>query len=78
LAEWCGFDSGTPNVSKHVKIRFSDEPDGRWDHTRRFQKFGRPDLSVRGASGECFRSQAIGLDQISLQSIDKWVRMVNK
>lgn len=42
------FDAGTPNVSKHVKILFSDDADGRWYHTRGLRKFGRPDLSVRG------------------------------
>ena len=47
------FDSGTPNVSKHVKILFSDDADGRWYHTRGLRKFGRPDLSVRGVPKEC-------------------------
>ena len=46
------FDSGKPNVAKHVKILFSDEPDGRWYHTRGMRKFGRPDLSVRGVPPE--------------------------
>ena len=46
------FDPGTANVSRHVKILFSDEPDGRWFHTRGLRKFGRPDLSVRGVPGE--------------------------
>lgn len=48
------FDSGTPNVSRHVKILFSDEPDGRWYHTRGLRKFGRPDLSMRGVTPEYF------------------------
>jgi len=43
------FDSGTPNVSRHVKILYSDEADGRWYHTRGLRKFGRPDLSISGA-----------------------------
>jgi hypothetical protein len=46
------FDPGTPNVSRHVKILFSDDVDGRWYHTRGLRKFGRPDLSVRGVPAE--------------------------
>jgi hypothetical protein len=46
------FDSGTPNVCKHVKILFSDDENGRWYHTRGLRKFGRPDLSVRGVPKE--------------------------
>jgi len=48
------FDSGTPNVCKHVKILFSDNADGRWYHTRGLRKFGRPDLSVCGVPAEYF------------------------
>ena len=42
------FDSGKPNVHRHVSILFSDEPSGggRWFHTRGMRKFGRPDLSL--------------------------------
>ena len=42
------FESGATNLLKHVKILYSDEPDGRWYHTRGLRKFARPDLSVRG------------------------------
>jgi hypothetical protein len=50
------FDHGTPNIHKHVKILYSDEPDGRWYHTRGMRKFGRPDLSVTGVPKEFFNS----------------------
>lgn len=42
------FDGGATNLSKHVKILYSDEPNGRWYHTRGLRKFARPDISVRG------------------------------
>ena len=48
------FDPGTPNVSRHAKILYSDELDGRWYHTRGLRKFGRPDLSVTGVPKEHF------------------------
>lgn len=42
------FEEGATNLLKHVKILYSDGPDGRWYHTRGLRKFARPDLSVRG------------------------------
>jgi hypothetical protein len=46
------FDSGKPNVMRHVKILFSEGPEGRWYHTRGLRKFGRPDLSVRNVPAD--------------------------
>ena len=45
------FDANAPVPHRHVTILMADEtgPDNRqWFHTRGMQKFGRPDLSVRG------------------------------
>jgi hypothetical protein len=43
------FDSDEPAPWRHVMVYYSVEPDGLWAHTRGILKFGRPDLSVRGA-----------------------------
>lgn len=41
------FTRGESNLLGHVKILVSEEPEGRWYHTRGLRKFARPDLSVR-------------------------------
>jgi hypothetical protein len=47
------FEPQPPQLSKHVVILWSDEPDGtKWFHTRGLRKFGRPDLSMRSVSPE--------------------------
>jgi hypothetical protein len=68
------FDPATPNVHKHVKILFSDEPDGRWYHTRGLRKFGRPDLSVRGVPAEYFDGVVDLCNRfIELQALGGWI-----
>jgi len=42
------FEPGETNVQTQVKILLSNEPDGRWFHTRGLRKFARPDISVVG------------------------------
>lgn len=37
------------NAQNHVKILYSQEPDGYWLHTRGMAEFGRPDFSIMGA-----------------------------
>lgn len=42
------FEPGEPVPRAHVTVLWSDEPDGRWIHTRGMRKFGRSDVSIRG------------------------------
>lgn len=68
------FHSGTPNVLRHVKILYSDEPDGRWYRTRGLRKFGRPDLSVVGVPKEYFTSVIQMCNRfIELQALGGWI-----
>ena len=55
LATWRGeiFEPEPPQLSRHVVILRSEEPDGaKWYHTRGLRKFGRPDLSMRSVRPE--------------------------
>ena len=68
------FGSGTPNVLKHVKLLFSDEPDGRWYHTRGMRKFARPDLSVGNVPREFFNGVIDLCNRfIELQALGGWI-----
>jgi hypothetical protein len=69
------FDCGKPNVTKHVKILFSDETDGRWFHTRGLRKFGRPDLSVRSVPKEYFDGVIdMCIRFIEFQAFGGWIK----
>lgn len=68
------FDPGPPNVFRHVKILYSDEPEGRWYHTRGLRKFGRPDLSVAGVPEESFDAVIEMCNRfIELQALGGWM-----
>lgn len=41
------FSPNGPAPRHHVRVLHSDEPTGRWLHTRGMAKYGRPDLSIR-------------------------------